>query len=333
MCCSAAVVTTLLFVIFSFKHWAMEQRLRCAEARNIDLVFYLETLGFKPQTVRGQEYWYCSPFREEKTPSFKVDRNKNLWYDHGMGKGGNLVDFGVLFYGCSVKEFLQKLEGKTRLDISFHPPLSAVPKNGEVERKKLVITAVSPIASPHLWAYLSRRKIDPHIAKQYLKEVSFELNGRSYTALGLANNSGGYELRNAYFKGSSSPKDVTLIGCESKKIAVFEGCFSFLSYLSLAQKGGMENSVPMLQGPASFLVLNSLSFLEKSRGLMERNLSVHLYLDRDAAGLNATQQALRWSSRFKDNSALYNGHKDLNDFLVHQLKTGKSQGWRRGLHF
>ncbi|WP_132053085.1 toprim domain-containing protein [Pseudocnuella soli] len=311
----------------------MKQGLRCVDARNMDLVSYLETLGFKSEKVRGQEYWYCSPLREEKTSSFKVDRSKNLWYDHGIGKGGNLVDFGVLFYGCSVKEFLQKLEGKTRLDVSFHPSLSAVQKDGETERKKLEITAVKPIESAYLWHYINRRKIAPHIARQYLKEVSFELNGRPHSALGLPNNSGGYELRNAYFKGSSSPKDVTLIGPGSEEVAVFEGCFSFLSYLSLAQKKEVERSVPPSEGPTSFLVLNSLSFMEKSRGLMECYPSVHLYLDRDAAGLNAMQQALQWSQKYQDKSALYEGHKDLNDFLIHQLKTGKSQGRRRGLHF
>jgi len=31
-------------------------------------------------------YWYLSPLREEKEASFKVNRKKNVWYDHGIGK-------------------------------------------------------------------------------------------------------------------------------------------------------------------------------------------------------------------------------------------------------
>jgi len=43
-------------------------------------------------------------------------------------------------------------------------------------------------------------------------------------------------LRNEYFKGSSSPKDVTLIENGAKTMAVFEGFFNFLSYLTLNSK-------------------------------------------------------------------------------------------------
>ncbi|OLY91806.1 Toprim-like [Cnuella takakiae] len=310
----------------------MKQGLRCVDARNIDLVSYLETLGFSPQKVRGQDYWYCSPLRNEKTPSFKVDRNKNLWYDHGIGKGGNLVDFGVLFYGCSIRELLQKLSGNGTLLFSFHPPVSPEKAALEGDQGRLQITTVQPLSNPHLFHYLDLRGIGHALAKQYLEEVTFALNGRSYTSLGFQNNRGGFELRSRYFKGSSAPKDVTFFDHKGDAVCVFEGCFSFLSYLSLMENQGAATGVPQPEKGVNYLVLNSLSFLEKSRGLMERYPSVHLYLDCDAAGLNATQQALQWSPKYKDKSAFYKGYKDLNDFLVHQLKTGKTQGRRRGLH-
>lgn len=69
-----------------------EQRLSIEEARQIDIVQYLSGLGYEPAKVRHFDYWYLSPLREEKTPSFKVNRKLNRWYDHGLGKGGNLVD-------------------------------------------------------------------------------------------------------------------------------------------------------------------------------------------------------------------------------------------------
>ena len=76
------------------------------EVKNTDMVDYLSSLGFKPAKVTRNDYWYISPFREETTPSFKVNRNINRWYDFGEGKGGNIVDFGVLYHNCSVKELL-----------------------------------------------------------------------------------------------------------------------------------------------------------------------------------------------------------------------------------
>lgn len=72
------------------------KRLSFAEARKIDLVQYLSDLGFEPAKIRSNDYWYLSPLRQEKTPSFKVNRKLNVWFDHGIQKGGNLVNFGML---------------------------------------------------------------------------------------------------------------------------------------------------------------------------------------------------------------------------------------------
>lgn len=81
--------------------------------------------------------------------------------------------------------------------------------------------------------------------------------------IGFPNNAGGFELRNRYFKGSSSPKDVAVIDQNCKQIAVFEGFFNFLSFQAIHK----NKEQPL----TNFLVLNSLSFFEKSRTLMEKH--------------------------------------------------------------
>lgn len=63
--------------------------------KGIDLVAYLESLGFEPVRVRNNDYWYLSPLRNERTPSFKVNRKLNRWYDFGEGFGGSIIDFGL----------------------------------------------------------------------------------------------------------------------------------------------------------------------------------------------------------------------------------------------
>ncbi len=157
--------------------------------------------------------------------------------------------------------------------------------------------AARPLTNPSLCRYLNERKIPFEIAKKYCKEVEFELNGKQYFAIGFENKSGGFELRNRLFKGSSSPKDVTLINYpDCKNIAVFEGFFSFLSYQTLQQKNN-----PL----TNFLILNSLSLFEKSRSIMEEHGKINLYLDRDQAGLKQTQNALKWDTKYVDRSHLY----------------------------
>ncbi len=159
--------------------------------------------------------------------------------------------------------------------------------------------AAKPITHPALCRYLDARKIPLEIAKKYCKEVDFELYNKKYFAIGFENNSGGFELRNEYFKGSSSPKNVTIIDHpESKNIAVFEGFFSFLSYQTLHQKNDAHSLIKLTEGQTNFLVLNSLSFFEKSRNLMEEKQKVYLYLDRDEAGIKHTKQALKWSTKY-----------------------------------
>ncbi|WP_280188838.1 hypothetical protein [Bacteroides fragilis] len=48
------------------------------EAKSIPLEDYLRRMGFSPVRKHGDSIWYCSPFREEKTPSFKVSESHNL---------------------------------------------------------------------------------------------------------------------------------------------------------------------------------------------------------------------------------------------------------------
>jgi len=83
--------------------------MNCAEANQIDMVDYLSFIGHLPQKICGNDYWYLSPLRSEKHASFKVERNKNVWYDHGIGKGGSLIDFLMEMHQYDVREALQKL--------------------------------------------------------------------------------------------------------------------------------------------------------------------------------------------------------------------------------
>lgn len=86
------------------------------KARQADIVEHLEKLGHQPQKIRNNDYWYKSPLREEKEASFKVNRKLNLYYDHGTGRGGSIIDFGTQYHKCSIPQFLQKLSQS----FSFH---------------------------------------------------------------------------------------------------------------------------------------------------------------------------------------------------------------------
>jgi hypothetical protein len=213
-----------------------DESMLCKKANQIDLVDYLNRLGHYPQKIRGNDYWYLSPLRQEKTASFKVTRKLNLWYDHGNGKGRTLVDFGILYFDCSVKDLLTRLKGEKELIVSFQPPssLPAVEKKETVEAgSKIKIISSQVISNPDLINYLQQRKIPLTAAEEFCQEVCFELYDKKQLAIGFKNDSGGYELRNQNFKGSSSPKEPKII-CEegAKNLAVFEGFFDWSQTVS-----------------------------------------------------------------------------------------------------
>jgi len=309
--------------------------MNCEQANQIDLVDYLHSIGHEPSKIRGNDYWYHSPLRDEKEPSFKVNRNKNVWYDHGLGKGGTLVDFTKEhFHYDTISEVLQNLsffQGQNLFQNNNNrPPFHSYEHNifeGDSRETAIrIIAAKQPIQNPMLCRYLKQRKIEKNIADKYCYEIQFTngSNNKTYIAIGFKNNAGGYELRNEYFKGSSSPKYITCLDNGANKVTVFEGFFDFMSYQTIHQNQQQEVT--------NFLVLNSLSFFERSLLLMEKHQSSHLYLDQDEAGRKYTKLALKRSAHFKDESKLYKGYKDLNDWLINFGKLNMQKNVRPSMH-
>ena len=79
------------------------------EAKQIRIEEYLHSLGYSPVRQQGGSLWYNSPFRDEQEPSFKVNTERNLWYDFGAGKGGNIIALAQELYASDSLPYL--LEG------------------------------------------------------------------------------------------------------------------------------------------------------------------------------------------------------------------------------
>jgi hypothetical protein len=305
----------------------------CEQAKQIDLVEYLATIGYHPQKVRSNDYWYLSPLRDERTPSFKVNRHLNVWYDHGTGQGGNLVDFGIMYHKCSVSDLLQRLAGfagRPAVGFTMINPARGItptlsPSAGEKKEDdagRIHVVDVRSLAEKRLLDYLNERYISVYIAAQFCKEVDFLLYEKTHTAIGFPNNSGGFELRNSYFKGSSSPKDITFIDNRKDQVSVFEGSFDFMSFKCLFQR--------QREALTNYLILNSLAFLHKARELMEEHRFSNLYLDHDKAGIEATRIAVEWDkNKYRDYSKFYRRNEDLNAWYI-QRSQRKEKSLRTG---
>ena len=273
--------------------------MNCIEAKKIDIISFLAKNGINPDYNQGVNYWYKSPLRNENNPSFKVNSYKNLWFDFGIGDGGDIIKLTSLLF---------KVDSSNALKILSVNHYSSHQKDLYNADTKLLITNVKEISNIQLINYLETRKLNLYLAKEYCKEVSFKLNDKNFYAIGFQNDSKGYELRCKYFKGSSSPKDVTLIKNNSEKLLLFEGFIDFLSWFSCKQ---------FFTGNHDFLILNTLSFLNKSISIIKEYNEVLLFLDNDRAGNKATTELIGAGlTKCIDMSKEYSEFKDLNDSLV-----------------
>ncbi|MCC5928707.1 MAG: toprim domain-containing protein [Cyclobacteriaceae bacterium] len=141
-------------------------------------------------------------------------------------------------------------------------------------------------------------------------------------ALGLPNRSGGFELRSSIFKGSSSPKDISVISRGSSIVSVFEG---FLDFLSAAKLSGEHFSGD------DIIVLNSIYNIVKAMELKEKHKSHFLFLDNDDSGRKAVSLLMKKFPEASDMSHLYANAKDLNEKLVGKVIQSNHNKKGRGL--
>ena len=274
------------------------------QMREIPIADFLNAMGIHPTKQKGNALWYSAPYRTERTPSFKVNIAKNVWFDFGTGKGGDIFDLAGEFIGSG--DFLLRAAFIAKSGTCPLPVLKQPQKNREREPAFEDIW-VRPLQDTRLLDYLEERGINAHVAIPNCEEVGYRVHGKRYYAIGFRNDAGGLELRNRFFKGCIPPKDISLKRNGSDVCAVFEG---FMDYFSAMQLGIIASD---------WLVLNSVSNVEKAVKALQVYERIECFLDNDDAG-RRTFQKLRdsFGDKVIDRSSLYADHKDLNDYLLSQ---------------
>ena len=293
------------------------------DIKQISIVDYLAQTGYKPKLTKGVNYWYCSPLRSELTPSFKVNAERNQWYDFGTGDHGDIIDLVCALQHCSTAEAMRRLAALkgVRLAPSF-PFGGTTPVRSQTPSMELI--SVQAVKHPKLLLYLSERGLQPSDVSPFLSEVYYKVSEKCFFALGFPNEAGGWELRNPYFKGCFAPKAITTIkGTDSHKLQLFEGFMDFLSWRKLH---------PEVQ--ADSIILNSLTLLPKLIPTLYPYPMIECFLDNDEAGDRATKQLFDAGLPVKDMRACYAPYKDINEYLIlaeqkKQILTPRKRGLRQ----
>jgi len=278
--------------------------MNCKQFNTIPLEEVLQNLGHLPTKQNEKEAWFLNPFGTETQPSFKLDKKLNLWYLHSEGIGGNNTNFMQKYLNVSVKEVLEW--AKKQKFSSFQPQNDIHLKNSISNYQ---ITEIKELQNENLKNYLHQRGISP-IAFPLVKEVHFKIGEKNLYAVGFENLSGGWELRNSFYKGSLLKKDISIINLnnndkKNKNVVVFEGFLDALSFIEMKRffKGDL-------------LVMNSISLLNKTKEHLRNYSEIHLFLDNDEAGEICKNSILKSFPEAKNHSEIYALHKDLNDYLI-----------------
>ena len=282
--------------------------MNCSEAKNISIRAVLESFSLFPSKENSRTAFYFALDREEKTPSLSVDFIKNTAFDFGTGKSYDIISIVQTMKRCSVSDALKYLE---QFNFSFQKQnlkLENIPKGYE-------IIDVKEIQHPALLDYLKSRNVED--LKKWVEEIHYRMNDKNYFGIGFKNDSGGYEIRNAYSKICLGKKDITSIKNDSKDVKVFEGFFDFLSFKKVENYLEKETS--------DYIILNSVSMIHKIKNLLGNYKNIELYFDNDDAGTRAVEIIKNDLKNAEDCRLLYSGFKDLNDWLIQNNPTEERQ--------
>ena len=278
--------------------------------KQIAITDYLQQQGYAPARVQGIHYWYYSPLRNESTPSFKVNTERNQWYDFGSGEHGDIIDLVCALHRCTISEAIRLLSGAKQV---AHQEFSF---GGErkISERKLEILSAQPLTNPYLLRYFAERGISLSIANRYCSEIRYNNTNRTYYAIGFANDAGGWEIRSPYFKGCIAPKAITTISKGTDVLQIFEGFMDFLSWQTLNPSSTCDT-----------IVLNSLALLPRIQEKIKGYKQVESFLDNDDAGRKSFEVLKQFYPHVIDGSVRYGAHKDLNEWLVALSKVKEKQ--------
>ncbi len=130
----------------------------------------------------GRNFKGLSPFSGEKTPSFVVSPEKQIWHDFSSGKGGDVFSFIMEVEGLTFREALENLARKAGVELAAYENKNAK----EMARQKQRLYEINE-ASAHFFQY---HLVKNHEALEYVfKKRGFSREVATEFRIGYAPNS------------------------------------------------------------------------------------------------------------------------------------------------
>lgn len=315
------------------------------QANNLDFRDLLSRLGHEPVKVLkgGRDIWYYSPFRQEKEPSFHIREGREydwVWYDFGHDGASTILDFIMQYKNTDKRGALAFLDTlypnyrshtssttiKDPNQVSFLFPSQSPPqatlKNKDEQYRDFEFIQDLPLKSEAIFNYLQSRRIPRSIASKYFRVVKYRHKEKPakkpYFGFGMANESGGWEVRSAsdkeneVFKTALIAKDITVIrgAAQSREeINLFEGMTDFASLLVML-------NADKLRGDA--IILHGLKLYGRAADYIRGHgyTKINTFLDNNSPGVETSKQVvLDFEGMVAIQSPKFLPYTDLNDAL------------------
>lgn len=121
----------------------------------------------------GTHYKACCPFHQERSPSFMVNEEKNMWHCFGCGKGGDAFAFVMEIEGLDFREALTLLAEKTGVELPKYQVTDQGTKDNK-DRLFSLLELATKFYEKQLWEGSGREKILAYLRSRGLTDESIK---------------------------------------------------------------------------------------------------------------------------------------------------------------
>lgn len=131
----------------------------------------------------GTGYRALCPFHNEKSPSFMVSEEKQIWHCFGCQKGGDIFSFVMEMEGLEFRDALRQLAEKAGVELKKVAPGVAEKKNRTLE----ILELATKFYEVQLWKGAGKEKIVSYLKGRGLEEETIKLFRLGYAPNGWRN--------------------------------------------------------------------------------------------------------------------------------------------------
>ena len=134
---------------------------------------------------KGNNYFGLCPFHREKTPSFSVAAEKQIFHCFGCGKGGNVIRFIMDVENIGFKEAIEMLAERAKIDLPSNDIADLNMSQDELlvrEKRKKNMYEINKIAGRFFYENIKKSKT----AQEYIMKRSIDINTVKRFGLGFA---------------------------------------------------------------------------------------------------------------------------------------------------